>query len=155
MLFGGMRLSIYRCIRTLTSDLQDLAQPCTRLCESSASPLATYVMISWQVRAFSQPSCPAITRAATIFDMYKSAIDMVKQQKLIQSDMSSVSHKKKKKHAFGGARWCMVKTWEILYQSSDVFTICCHPLSHVCTGSSWPDCLGIGGKGRGYCIFQI
>jgi hypothetical protein len=81
-------------IRTLTSDLQDLAQGCARLCKSSASPLATYVMISWQVRAFLQPSCPTTTWATTIFDMHDSTINMqVKQQKLTQGDMSSVSHK--------------------------------------------------------------
>jgi len=57
-------------------------------------PTATYVMISWQIRAFSQLSCPITTRAAIIFDMYESTIDMQdKQQKLTQGDMSSVSHK--------------------------------------------------------------
>jgi hypothetical protein len=51
-------------------------------------------MISWQVRAFSQPSCPATTWAATIFDMYEFTIDMqVKQQNLTQGDMSFVSLK--------------------------------------------------------------
>jgi hypothetical protein len=92
-------------------DLQDLAQPLHKV---SASPLATYVMISWQVRAFSQAPCPTTTWAATIFDMYESAIDMqVKQQKLTQGVMSSVLPQK---HAFGGARWCKAKTWEVLCQ---------------------------------------
>src|SRR5260370_35546176 len=105
--FSGDRISA--CGKT--SDLQDLAQPCTRLCKSSASPLATYVMISWQVRAFSQPSCPTTTWAATIFDMYHSTIDMqVKQQKSTQGDMSI---RVPQNHAFGWGRWCKVKTWEV------------------------------------------
>jgi hypothetical protein len=48
---------------------------------------STYVMISWQVRAFSQPSCQTTTWAATIFDMYEFTIE------LTQGDMSSVPHK--------------------------------------------------------------
>jgi len=63
-------------------------------------------MISWHVRAFSQPSCPTITWAATIFNMYESTKDMqVKQQKL---NMSSASHKNMLLAGQGGARWEVV-----------------------------------------------
>jgi hypothetical protein len=62
-------------------------------------------MISWQVHTFSQPSCPTTTWAATIFDMHESTINMqVKQQKLTQGDMSSVSLKNMILAGQGGAR---------------------------------------------------
>ncbi len=42
----------------------------------------------------------------------------VKQQKLTQGDIRYVL-RLPQKHAFGGARWYKVKTWEVLCQSSD------------------------------------